>query len=79
MICEGMGAAAVGANCSMGPDGLIDTVRRMSAVTALPLIAKANAGMPRMENGQTVYDLGPEEFASYTSRYIAAAALPPST
>ncbi|MBQ3404893.1 MAG: homocysteine S-methyltransferase family protein [Oscillospiraceae bacterium] len=70
VICEGMGAAAVGANCSMGPDGLIDTVRRMSAVTALPLIAKANAGMPRMENGQTVYDLGPEEFASYTSRYI---------
>ena len=70
VICEGMGAAAVGANCSMGPDSLIQPVKRMSKVTSLPLIAKANAGMPRMVDGKTVYDLGPEEFASYTAEYI---------
>ena len=63
-ILEGLGADAVGVNCSEGPAGLLPIVKRYLEVSSLPVICKPNAGLPRMENGKTVYDLSPAEFAA---------------
>lgn len=63
LVLTALGVAAVGVNCSTGPDKMVDVVRRMREYTDLPLIAKPNAGLPQMEDGETVYDMGPEEFA----------------
>ncbi|MCC6729410.1 MAG: homocysteine S-methyltransferase family protein [Chthonomonadales bacterium] len=57
------GAAAVGANCGVGPRAMLPVCRRMKAVTDLPLWFKPNAGMPELENGQAVYRMSPREFA----------------
>ncbi len=64
VVLESLGADAVGANCSTGPDKMAEIIRQMAEVTRIPIIAKANAGIPSLdENGQTVYRMRPEEFA----------------
>ena len=62
-MLESMGADAIGVNCSMGPKELSPIVREYLAHASIPVLMKANAGMPRVEGGKTVYDIGPEEFA----------------
>ena len=58
-----LGADAVGINCSLGPEELIPLVREMLSCTHLPVVVQPNAGIPRMEGGETVYDVTPEAFA----------------
>lgn len=58
-----LGADAVGVNCSTGPDKLHSILEEMKSYTNLPLIAKPNAGLPQMVEGETVYDMGPLQFA----------------
>lgn len=63
---EGFGADAVGINCSCGPDQLAAVVRTLAGSLTVPVIAKPNAGMPRIdEEGNAVYSMGPEEFAGH--------------
>lgn len=70
-ILEGLRVDAVGINCSMGPDSMLPLVRELYRHASLPLIANPNAGLPREENGQTVYDLGPTDFAAATAKLVA--------
>ena len=70
-LLEGMGADAIGVNCSFGPKELAPVVREYLAHASVPVIMKANAGLPRVENGRTVFDVGPEEFAE-TEAALAA-------
>lgn len=63
LVLQGLGADAVGVNCGAGPKKCLDIVRRMKSVANVPVIAKPNAGMPSLVNGETVYDRTPEEFA----------------
>lgn len=66
---EEMGAAAVGINCSTGPDQLFSVVENMRKRVQIPLIVKPNAGMPVIdENGCPVYSMGAEEFAGHMKR-----------
>ncbi len=59
-----MGAAAVGLNCSVGPDQLESVVSAMKAAARVPVIAKPNAGMPTMDGqGFAHYSMSPEDFA----------------
>lgn len=75
VVLESLGVAAVGTNCSTGPDKMTDTVRRMAEVTCIPLIAKPNAGLPSLdENGNTVYDMGAAEFGGHMRELISAGA-----
>ncbi len=61
-----MGAAAVGINCSVGPDQLESVVRSMAEAASVPVIAKPNAGLPAMtETGVAVYSMRPEDFARH--------------
>ena len=59
---EGLGADAIGLNCSLGPDLLAPLLRELCENTRLPVIAKPNAGLPDPVTGQ--YDMGPEAFAA---------------
>ncbi|MDR2781573.1 MAG: homocysteine S-methyltransferase family protein [Holosporaceae bacterium] len=58
---EGLGVAAVGMNCSLGPSGLLPMMETIRSHTNLPLIMKANAGLPNLTNNQ--YDLSAAEYA----------------
>ncbi|MDR0944440.1 MAG: homocysteine S-methyltransferase family protein [Ruminococcus sp.] len=58
---EGLGADAIGINCSQGPKEYAALFEELSKYTELPLVAKANAGMPDPETGK--YNVTPEEFA----------------
>lgn len=59
------GADVVGLNCSTGPAEMLPLVEAMKAVSSVPLLVKPNAGMPRIVNGQTEFDLSCEQFRSY--------------
>ena len=62
-LLEGMGADAIGANCSQGPAGLRGVVLELLGASSVPVILKPNAGLPRIEEGMTVYDVGTDEFS----------------
>ena len=69
-MLEGMGANAIGVNCSLGPDALKDIVRTYIKYSSIPIILKPNAGLPSVKDGQTVYDLDKETFASQIASLI---------
>lgn len=62
-MLEGLGADAIGVNCSRGPAALLPIATELVARTSRPIFLKPNAGLPHIENGRTVYDVSPEAFA----------------
>ncbi len=71
-LLEGLGADAVGVNCSEGPEALMPVVSQYLKESSLPVILKPNAGLPRMEDGKTVYDVTPEQFADVMAKAARA-------
>ena len=67
---EAVGASIVGSNCGLGVDGIYEILRAMRTVTTLPLICQANAGLPVLKDGKTVFPGTPEEMAGYHDRLI---------
>jgi 5-methyltetrahydrofolate--homocysteine methyltransferase len=61
---ESLGVSAVGANCGMGPDGMVHVVRELVRSTRLPVFANPNNGRPKIENGRAVYSLTPDGYAA---------------
>lgn len=75
VVLESLGVAAVGTNCSTGPDRMAETVRAMAQATSLPIIAKPNAGLPTLDaDGNTVYDMDAETFGTCMRDLILAGA-----
>lgn len=74
ILLEAMGADIIGINCSLGPVQIAPMIAQMASVTNLPLIAQANAGMPKLVDKKTIFPLGPEEFASHVEDLINAGA-----
>lgn len=68
-VLEGLGVAALGLNCSLGPEQMKPIVTKLLASTELPILVKPNAGLPKSENGKTVYDVGAEEFSDIVSEF----------
>lgn len=65
IVAESLGACAIGANCSTGPEKMQEIIQAMTSVTTVPIIAKPNAGLPQLdENGITYYDMDAPEFAA---------------
>lgn len=62
-LLEGLGVDALGLNCGLGPAEMLPAARRFAAAASLPVAAAPNAGLPRSVDGQTVFDLGSEDFA----------------
>ena len=70
-----MGAAAVGLNCSVGPDQLESVISNMKAVANVPIIAKPNAGMPVInDKGEAIYNMDAKTFAYHTKRLVEVGA-----
>lgn len=64
-MLEGLGVSAIGMNCSFGPDKMLEIIDDFTEYASVPLIFKPNAGLPRVVDGKTVFDVGPEEFSKY--------------
>ncbi len=73
-MLEGMGADAIGVNCSLGPRALMGVVGEYIKYSSLPVLVKPNAGLPRVENQKTIYDLSPSDFANEVSELVAMGA-----
>jgi 5-methyltetrahydrofolate--homocysteine methyltransferase len=73
-MLQDMGIAAIGVNCSLGPADILPLIREMTAVSKIPVLAQPNAGLPRMENGVTHYDVDAEEYADRMVEILEAGA-----
>lgn len=69
-MLEGMGADAVGVNCSLGPKALVRVVEEYLRCASVPVLLKPNAGLPKAVNGKTVYDVLTDEFAEDVASLI---------
>lgn len=75
VVLESLGADAVGANCSTGPDRMAEVVRRMAQAASVPIIAKPNAGLPSLDaDGNTVYDMSARAFGEDMRLLVEAGA-----
>ena len=63
-LLEGLRVDAIGLNCGRGPDEMLPIVKRMLAVSSLPVICNPNAGLPKLIDGKICYDMPPESFAA---------------
>lgn len=64
------GAVAIGANCVVGPQRMVDIVRQLNEGTNLPILAFPTPGLPQQVKGVVVYDTMPEYFAKSTLRLV---------
>ena len=62
-MLEGLRVDALGVNCGLGPKQMHPIIERLTQVSSLPIIVNPNAGLPRSENGKTVFDIAPAEFS----------------
>lgn len=62
-LLEGLGVDALGLNCGLGPVQMKEILAELLPLTSLPVIVNPNAGLPHTENGVTLYDIDPQEFA----------------
>nr|WP_297934246.1 homocysteine S-methyltransferase family protein [uncultured Lachnoclostridium sp.] len=74
VVLENLGVCAVGLNCSTGPDKMLPVVQEMKKVATIPIIAKPNAGLPHLEDGETVFDMQPDAFAEHMEHLVEAGA-----
>jgi methionine synthase / methylenetetrahydrofolate reductase(NADPH) len=71
---DAWGADVIGLNCSVGPHGMLAAIEQMASLTARPLSAQPNAGLPREIHGRKMYMASPEYMAKYSGRLIRAGA-----
>lgn len=75
IVLESLGVDAVGVNCSAGPKQMVEIVSTMANVTNIPIVAKPNAGLPKIDsNGQTYFDMDEQEFAQEMQLLLEAGA-----
>lgn len=70
VVMQSLGADAVGMNCSTGPEAMLEPIAKMEEYATIPLLAKPNAGMPELIDGQTVFNVEPEEFAEVGKKLV---------
>lgn len=69
LVLQGLGADAVGVNCSLGPAEIEPIIDEILKVSNVPVMVQPNAGLPEVHNGETVYNVSPEEFAAFGRRF----------
>ena len=74
VVLQSLGVDAIGVNCSTGPAEMVGLVEKMAEYSTVPLIAKPNAGLPELEDGETVYKMTPELFAEAMTGLVKAGA-----
>jgi 5-methyltetrahydrofolate--homocysteine methyltransferase len=71
---QSLGANAVGCNCSTGPEKMVEFISAMKPYATVPLLAKPNAGVPRLEGGKTIFEMDAKTFASFGRNLAKAGA-----
>lgn len=61
-MLEGLGVDCIGINCGLGPAQIKELMADLAKVSSIPIMAQPNAGLPVIENGETVFSVGPKEF-----------------
>ncbi len=69
-VLEAAGADIVGANCSLGPEGLYEVAKAMQPYARVPLIFQPNAGLPKLIDGKTVYPASPAELGDWAGKFL---------
>ena len=69
-MLEGLGADAIGVNCSLGPEALAPIVERYLAAASVPVLMKPNAGLPEVKDGKTVYSVMPDTFSEQIAALV---------
>ncbi|MCQ2533357.1 MAG: homocysteine S-methyltransferase family protein [Clostridia bacterium] len=69
-LLEALDVDMIALNCSLGPKELMPIVEAILDKAVKPLLVQPNAGLPRLDNGVTYYDVTPEEFASYINKML---------
>lgn len=64
-VLQGLGVDALGVNCSLGPRELVSIVREIVKYSKIPVIVQPNAGLPKILDGETSYEINPQEFSHY--------------
>ena len=72
ILLDAMGADIIGANCSVGPDKLLEAAKQMVPYTNKPIIIQPNAGMPVLEHGETHFPLTPKDFGAIAPEFAKA-------
>ena len=67
-MLEGLGVDALGMNCSLGPDTMLNIIDEFSKYSSVPIIVNPNAGLPEVRDGKTVYNINAEDFSGYMKR-----------
>ena len=62
---SGLRVDALGVNCSLGPEQLMPVIDKLLEYSRVPVMVQPNAGLPAIRNGETVYDITPDEFAAF--------------
>ncbi len=73
-MLEGMGADAIGVNCSLGPEQLAPIVGEYLSRSSVPVLVQPNAGLPTVKNGVTVFNVLPPEFSEYMLQFAGQGA-----
>ncbi|MDO4400938.1 MAG: homocysteine S-methyltransferase family protein [Coriobacteriia bacterium] len=74
IVLGSLGVQALGVNCSLGPEALAPIVAQMLEVAPCPVMVQANAGLPELVDGNTVYSVTPEAYLQAVKPMIAAGA-----
>lgn len=74
VVLQSIGADVIGVNCSTGPEQMLPVVRKMKEYAEVPIMVKPNAGLPELVDGETVYPMDAEEFASWGPAFVEAGA-----
>jgi len=69
-VIENLNVDALGVNCSLGPKEMLPNVKKILEYSSLPVIVQPNAGLPKMRDGKTFYDIKPCEFSKYVTEMI---------
>lgn len=72
LTLQALGADAVGMNCSTGPQHMLPLVQKIKKIAKVPIFVKPNAGMPRLKEGKTVFDMAPKDFTPYLPQFYEA-------
>ena len=76
-MLEGLGVDAIGVNCSLGPIEMLPAVERLCKAASVPVIVNPNAGLPKVIDGKTVFDVGPKEFVQAMKKINAVPSVKP--
>ena len=70
LVFSALGADVLGANCSSGPEEMLSVIKIYHESCRLPLLAEPNAGVPILQDNQSVFPLTPEDMAAYTTQFL---------